>query len=90
YIDLIEADGVPVDLKTAARKWSKGKEHGEMQVDFYLLGLNYEGYDLNPNHVDLSAQRISGVQFGLGLDEAVEEVPGYRQLELMEKWEGPA
>lgn len=49
YIDLIEADGVPVDLKTASRKWSKGKEHSEMQADFYLLGLNYEGYDLNPN-----------------------------------------
>ncbi len=49
YIDMIEVDGVPVDFKTAARKWSKGKEHTEMQTDFYLLGLNYEGYDLNPN-----------------------------------------
>lgn len=49
YIDLIEVDGVPVDFKTASRKWAKGKEHSEMQVDFYLLGLNYEGYDLNPN-----------------------------------------
>ena len=49
YIDMIEDDGVPVDLKTASRKWGKDKEHGEMQVDFYLLGLNYEGYDLNPN-----------------------------------------
>ena len=49
YIDMIEADGVPVDFKTASRKWSKGKEHTEMQADFYLLGLNYEGYNLNPN-----------------------------------------
>lgn len=49
YIDLIEADGVPVDLKTAGRKWGKGKEHTEIQADFYLLGLNHEGYDLNPN-----------------------------------------
>lgn len=49
YIDLIEKDGVPVDIKTASRKWGKNKEHTEMQVDFYLLGLNYEDYDLNPN-----------------------------------------
>lgn len=49
YIDLIEKDGVSVDLKTASRKWDKNKEHREMQVDFYLLGLNYEGYEHNPN-----------------------------------------
>lgn len=49
YIDTIEADGVPVDFKTAGRKWGKGKEHSHMQVDFYLLALNHEGYDLNPN-----------------------------------------
>lgn len=49
YIDLIEKDGVPVDIKTAGRKWSRGKEHSQMQADFYLLGLNYEGYDLNPD-----------------------------------------
>lgn len=52
------------------------------------MGRKFVGYDLNRKYVDLSAQRISGVQFGLGLDSAVEEVPGYRQLELMEKWDG--
>jgi len=50
YIDMIAADGVPVDFKTASRKWSTGKEHGEIQPDFYLLGLNQENYDLNPGH----------------------------------------
>lgn len=49
YIDLIGRDGVPVDLKTAGRKWSGGKEHSEIQPNFYLLGLNQEGYDLNPS-----------------------------------------
>lgn len=49
YIDTIESDGVPVDFKTAGRKWGKGKEHTTIQADFYLLGLNAEGYDLNPN-----------------------------------------
>lgn len=46
YIDMLAKDSVPVDFKTASRKWSKGKEHTEMQVDFYLLGLNQEFYSV--------------------------------------------
>lgn len=48
YIDMIAADGVPIDFKTAGRAWSRGKEDTEIQPDFYLAALNQEGYDLNP------------------------------------------
>jgi CRISPR/Cas system-associated exonuclease Cas4 (RecB family) len=40
YIDMIAADGVPVDFKTSARKWSGGKEHNELQPNFYLAALS--------------------------------------------------
>ena len=49
YIDLIAADGVPVDFKTAGRAWSRGKEHTELQSDFYLTALMGDG--LNPNRL---------------------------------------
>jgi len=49
YIDMIAADGVPIDFKTAGRAWSRGKEDTEIQPDFYLAALNQEGYDLNPS-----------------------------------------
>ena len=55
------------------------------------LGRAFVGYDIYRPYVELAAQRIASVEFGLGLErEVVEEIPGYRQLELMEKWEGPA
>jgi len=51
YIDFIASDSVPVDLKTASRKWSGGKEHFELQPDFYLIGLNQLGSGLaSPNN----------------------------------------
>lgn len=50
YIDMIAADGVPIDFKTASRKWSKGKEHSEIQANFYLLALNQEEHTLNPSN----------------------------------------
>lgn len=49
YIDIITDDGVPGDLKTAARKWAAGKAEDETQPLFYLAALNQEGYDLNPD-----------------------------------------
>jgi len=49
YIDLITSDGVPIDLKTSARKWSRGKEHFELQPDFYLIGLAQDGFIVPDN-----------------------------------------
>jgi len=46
YIDAIEQDGVPIDIKTAGRAWSRGKEHSELQPTFYLLALNQAGYEI--------------------------------------------
>ncbi len=43
YIDLVAADGVPVDLKTSARSWSDGKAQDSLQSLFYLAALNQAG-----------------------------------------------
>jgi len=43
YIDVITKDGVPGDLKTAARMWSDEKAGDELQPLFYLAALNQEG-----------------------------------------------
>jgi len=48
FIDLITADGVPCDFKTAARSWTQDQADKEMQVLFYLTALNQAGYTLNP------------------------------------------
>jgi len=37
---------VPIDIKTAGRAWSRGKEHSELQPTFYLLALNQAGYEI--------------------------------------------
>jgi CRISPR/Cas system-associated exonuclease Cas4 (RecB family) len=39
YIDMIASDGVPVDFKTASRKWYAKKAHAELQPAFYLSSL---------------------------------------------------
>lgn len=43
YIDMIASDGVPVDFKTAARKWYADKAHSELQPAFYLASLLQSG-----------------------------------------------
>lgn len=43
YIDIITADGIPGDFKTAARMWSEGKADDELQPLFYLAALNQSG-----------------------------------------------
>lgn len=48
YIDIIEVDGIPCDLKTSAHEWSSDKANLEMQPLFYLAALNQEGYKYNP------------------------------------------
>jgi len=51
YIDVIGADGVPCDFKTAARSWNQKKADTELQPSFYLAALNqrdWEGWKQNP------------------------------------------
>lgn len=43
YIDVLCNDGVPLDLKTAARSWPADKAAKETQPMFYLHGLNVKG-----------------------------------------------
>ena len=49
YVDLITDDGIPCDIKTATRAWSKDRPGQETQPTFYLAALNQAGYDLNPD-----------------------------------------
>lgn len=43
YIDLMTTDGVPADLKTAARAWTDAKAADSLQGLFYLAALNQAG-----------------------------------------------
>lgn len=44
FLDLVEADGVPGDFKTAARAWPEGKARHEIQPRLYLAALLQAGY----------------------------------------------
>jgi putative RecB family exonuclease len=46
YIDIITADGVPGDFKTAARMWSNSQAADAMQSLFYLAALNQSGVEV--------------------------------------------
>jgi hypothetical protein len=46
YLDLVEADGVPGDIKTAGRAWDVDKPRRELQPRIYIAGLLQEGYDV--------------------------------------------
>ena len=43
YIDIMTADGVPGDFKTASMAWTDQKAKGELQPVFYLAALNQLG-----------------------------------------------
>jgi len=43
YVDLIAEDGVPGDIKTAARMWADDKAEHELQPLFYLAALDQAG-----------------------------------------------
>jgi hypothetical protein len=43
YVDLLTDDGIPMDFKTAARKWSPEKAQAELQPAFYIYGLGQMG-----------------------------------------------
>ena len=47
FIDLITADGIPCDIKTASRSWTQDQADRELQPLFYLAALNQAGYKLN-------------------------------------------
>lgn len=44
FLDLIEADGVPGDIKTAARAWPESKARHEIQPRLYWAALLQMGY----------------------------------------------
>lgn len=44
YIDMIASDGVPVDFKTAGRKWTQERADKDLQPTFYLAGLHAQGF----------------------------------------------
>lgn len=48
FIDIIESDGVPGDLKTASRAWPETRAHSALQATIYIAALEAMGYDLNP------------------------------------------
>ena len=43
YIDMIKADGVPVDFKTAGKSWPSTRAQSELQPLFYLAALTQAG-----------------------------------------------
>ncbi len=66
FIDLIAADGVPCDFKTASRSWTQDQADRELQPLFYLAALNQAGYNLNPelrfHHIVLVKTKTPQVQ----------------------------
>lgn len=48
FIDLITADGIPVDLKTSSRRWGQYRADNEMQATVYLAAMQQMGAKLNP------------------------------------------
>lgn len=48
FIDLVGADGVPVDFKTSARAWTPHQAASEVQPLYYHTGLAQSGYRGNP------------------------------------------
>ena len=44
YIDMIDHDKVPVDFKTAGRKWTQQAADDSLQPTFYLAGLHAQGF----------------------------------------------
>ena len=47
YMDFVAADGVPCDIKTAARSWEASKADSELQPTFYLAALNQAGESID-------------------------------------------
>jgi hypothetical protein len=47
YVDLVTSDGVPCDIKTAARSWAPDKADNELQPTFYLAALNQQGHQVD-------------------------------------------
>jgi CRISPR/Cas system-associated exonuclease Cas4 (RecB family) len=43
YIDAIDVNGVPYDIKTSWNNWSRSRANAEVQPDFYLTALDQLG-----------------------------------------------
>jgi len=39
YIDMIQKDGIPIDIKTSGKKWSQEQADASLQPTFYLAAL---------------------------------------------------
>ena len=50
FIDLIDENGIPCDLKTAGKRWGIWKANKELQPIFYLEALRQMGAKRNPHH----------------------------------------
>lgn len=44
YIDMVDIDKVPVDFKTASRKWTQAQADASLQPTFYLAGLHSQKF----------------------------------------------
>ena len=49
YIDMLCDDGIPLDIKTAKRKWTAEKAQKELQPAFYINGLEQMGMPVPGN-----------------------------------------
>lgn len=47
YVDLIEQDFVPADIKTSNKSWSEDRANTEMQPTFYLAAIMQSGPNFN-------------------------------------------
>jgi predicted RecB family nuclease len=43
FIDMIQNDGVPIDIKTASKRWSQDKADNSLQATFYIATLEQLG-----------------------------------------------
>lgn len=65
YLDMLADDGVIVDFKTAARKWTHTQAQQETQPLFYLAALNQMGVDHTPGrfrHIIFTKGRQPSIQ----------------------------
>ena len=51
FVDWLEADGVPADLKTSGQPWQAEEAALALQPAFYLASLEQMGYEHNPRRV---------------------------------------
>lgn len=43
FIDMIDLDGIPIDIKTSSQKWTQERADADLQATFYLAALEQAG-----------------------------------------------